>query len=147
MRRRLCLRIAGIPYVEKETEADCLEKCKHVFNDLNVNVPDNCLDRAHRIGKISEVEAVKKQAMIVHFTTWHHRTEVYRARKGNENYRIYLDLTSDRLKTLIAAKDMVEGMDNVDFVFADVNCRLTVKLKSGSFFKFDNLETLTDLVN
>ena len=60
------IRYIYIPYVQKETEADCLEKCKNVFKDLNVHIPDNCLDvdRAHRIGKISEVRGVKKHASL-----------------------------------------------------------------------------------
>ena len=113
-------------YVQKQSEIDCLKKCKNIFKDINMNIPDNCLDGTHRIRKITEVRRVKKQSTIVRFISWRHRTEVYQARKRNENYRKYLDLNTDRFQTLNAAKDMVEGIDNVDFVFADVNCRLTV---------------------
>ena len=140
--RRLCLRISGIELDQNESADVCLSKCKEVFTDVKVNIPENCMDRAHRIGKKKVVDGVLSQMMIVRFTTWRHRTEVYRARKNCNKYSIFLDLTTQRLNLLKRARDLVIGDDKVDFVFADVNCRLTVKFKDGSFRFFEELEKL-----
>ena len=37
---------------------------------------------------------------------------------------------------------MVESNENIDFVFADINCRLKVRFKGG---KFKPIESLKDL--
>ena len=61
-------------------------------------------------------------------------------------YSIFLDLTTQQLNLLKRARDLVIGNDKVDFVFADVNCRLTVKFKDGRFRFFDNFEELEKLI-
>ena len=48
--RRLCLRIDDVPTVENESSNDVLEFTKSLFKEAKVAVPDNVLDRAHRIG-------------------------------------------------------------------------------------------------
>ena len=52
------------------------------------------------IGNIKEECGKRYRQIIVRFTTWHHRTEVYRARKNSDKYRIRLDLTKERLKVM-----------------------------------------------
>ena len=78
--RRLCLRINGIPAPEageRETGDQSLEKVKEVFNELGVDIPDQVIDEAHRIGDIKLIEGRRYKQMIVRFTTWRHRTLVY----------------------------------------------------------------------
>ena len=48
--RRLCLRINGLPTVKNQSSDDLLEFTKSLFKEAKVTVPDNVLDRAHRIG-------------------------------------------------------------------------------------------------
>ena len=48
--RCLCLRIDGVPTVKDESSDDLLEFTKSLFNEAKVAVPDNVLDRPHRIG-------------------------------------------------------------------------------------------------
>ena len=48
--RCLCLRIDGVPTVKNESSDDVLEFTKSLFKEAKVAVPDNVLDRAHRIG-------------------------------------------------------------------------------------------------
>ena len=94
--RRLCLRINGILCANDDSAEDCLQKVKSlVKNDLKVGIPDLVFDRADRIGKISqETENGKThQSIIVRFTTWRHKTIVFRARKNTRKVRIKLDLT------------------------------------------------------
>ena len=88
--RRLCLKINGIPPVddgERQTAEMWLEKVKNVFEKLEVEVPDTVIDMAHRIGKLRIVKGRKVHQVIVRFTTWRHRTLVYRARKKCPNYK------------------------------------------------------------
>ena len=48
--RRRCLRINGVPTVKNQSSDDLLEFTKSLFKGAKVTVPDNVLDRAHRIG-------------------------------------------------------------------------------------------------
>ena len=97
--RRLCLCIEGIKPMETETADDCMEKVKDVFTSLNVKIPNEVIDRAHRIGKpFKNINGKVIHPVIVRFTTWRHRTEVYQARIKSKSakYKIRLDLTKPR---------------------------------------------------
>ena len=75
--RRASLRIYGIPPATGTENAEqCEAKVKEVFKEIRVNVPDDMLDRAHRIGKKSKnkTTGVNEQAMIVKFVSWKYRT-------------------------------------------------------------------------
>ena len=63
------------------------------FAKLNVNVPEDVIDKANRIVRPKVINGKKVHTIIVRFTTWRHRTIVYRARKNCSDYRIKLDLT------------------------------------------------------
>ena len=93
--RRACLRIYGIPLPKSfENAGDCFSKVKGVFKEIEVEVPDGVIDRVHRIGKKEK----NNQAMIVKFTSWKHRTAVYKGRRKLKDKRIQLDLTSRRAR-------------------------------------------------
>ncbi|XP_065058021.1 uncharacterized protein LOC135685857 [Rhopilema esculentum] len=147
--RRLCLRINGLlPVAEGESETSemCLEKVKNVFKEkeLEVDVPDAVIDRAHRIGSPKIVKGKKIHQVIVRFTTWRHRTLVYRARKKCPKYRIKLDLTKRRIDIIQKVTSFLKEKE-LGFAFADVNCRLSVKI--GDVFEhFNSEEDLMDIV-
>ena len=144
--RRLSLRINGIELKcagASEPGEKCLEKVKEVFKELNVDVPDLVLDRAHRIGKVTEKNGRRYRPMIVRFTTWRHRTAVYRARKASQKYKIHLDITKHRLRLMEKAKDLLNETEKRNsFAFADVNCRMCLKLDD----KYHYFETEEDLL-
>ena len=50
--RRLCLRVDGIPAVSNESSDDVMNLTKSLFKQANASVPENVLDRAHRIGPV-----------------------------------------------------------------------------------------------
>ena len=66
---------------------------------MGVNIPhhDHAIDRAHRIGKMFEVQnededgnvagVTVKQEVIVKYTSWCHRTEVYQKRRCSKKFR------------------------------------------------------------
>ena len=136
--RRLCLRIDGITppkQGQSETGDQCLKKVKSVFKELKVTIPDAAIDRAHRIGKPKVKNGINIHTMIIRFTTWRHRTEVYRARKASSKYKIRLDLTKKRLNAMVKVSNDLDTK-KLGFAFADVNCRLCAKV--GDKFVYFN---------
>ena len=146
--RRLCLRINGIPLPRKSNESEsadeCLQKVKGVFKEIGVAIPDEVIDRAHRIGKVRQSRGKKSQQMIVKFTTWRHRIMVYRARKNSKKVKIHLDLTKSNLDLIIRANEKLKENDD-NFAFADVNCRLCLKL-DGEFKYFETENEFLNLI-
>ena len=137
--RRTCLRINGIKAEKNETAEKCLEKVKKVCQDLKVNIPDECFDRAHRIGK-------DKKCMIVKFTSFRYRTLLYRNRNKDGPVKIHLDLTKHRLNLLDKAKELMTENCGVNFVFADVNCNTVARMVDGSYKFFNTLEEFTNVL-
>ena len=137
--RRMCLRINGVPVESTETSEDCMKKCKEIFEEIDVNVPDEAIDRAHSIGKSYVFEDIEYKAIIVKFTSWRYRTTVYRNRKKTK-YKIFMDLTRKRFQMLNEARELTKNSEKVEFVFSDVNCRLSAKLYDHSFKFFNNIE-------
>lgn len=147
--RRTCLRIRGIAPAKDEVNASCLLKVKDVLKETGIEVPDNEIDRAHRIGKpFVDQKGVQHHSVIVKFKSWNTRTDVYRARKKLKNHIISLDLTRNRMNLLNASRRFLadEGKDGgVSFVFADVNCNIVAKLTTGKLIFFETLEQLKSL--
>ena len=133
--RRLCLRIDGTELpLEGEDEAndECLDKVLNVFRN-GCACPRYC-----NSGKAT-------QQVIIRFTTWRHKTIVYRARKNAPKHiRFRLDLTKKRMELLIQANEMLKQHRNW-FAFADVNCRARVKI-GGKFSFFKSTEELHKLI-
>ena len=95
--------------------------------------PTRLLTRAHRIGPKKIDKGTLKQQVIVHFTTWRHRTAVYKARKKASNVKFRLDLTKKRLELLNLANLMLKPHKDC-YAFADVNCRNIPKQRTSTCF-------------
>ena len=83
-------------------------------------------------------------------TTFRHRTNLYYKRKAIEEkfgVLIRLDLTGRRHSTLKQARELVKGMVDVKFVYADINCRLKVKFVDGRDLFFKDLDMLKSILN
>ena len=144
--RRLCLRINGIDLPssgESESADECLQKVQEVFTEIGVDIPNTVIDRAHRIGKLTTIKGKRVKQMIVRFTTWRHRSMVYRARKQSSKYNIKLDLTRKRRETIKKANDSLVRGDK-SFVFADINCNICW-FKNGEFLFFKDLDEFEKL--
>ena len=152
--RRTSLRINGIPYSGQETAEESLNKVKVEVAKLGITINDCDFDRAHRVGKPKDRDGhmQKDRQMIVKFSTFRARTEVYRSRKSatvidnNNKVRFYIDQTKRRFELRKMAVDYVSEKPNVDFVFVDVNCNLCIRLKNGEFKFFNSKEELIDIV-
>ena len=142
--RRTCLRITNIPCEKDETSEKVLEKIKRLVNEAGVDIPDSNIDRAHRIGPKKE----KKQAIIVKFTTFRHRTLLYRARRKLKNgVKLHIDLSKKRFKLLLDAQKYVENVGEVQFVYADINCNLKVKFRNNDESFFTSMQELEDFLD
>ena len=148
--RRSCLRIMGIPLPksEKESSQDCAKKVMDVFMELELNISEDDIDRAHRVGKrVRDEDGMEAQTMIVKLNAWKHKVAVYRSRKKLQNQRILVDLTLRRAKVLKLARTLVKSNANFEFAFADINCRLGVKSKSNRFSFFNTKKELLAIVS
>ena len=76
--RRMCLRINNIPYNGQESEDECIKKIKEEIVKLGVQIADEDIDRAHRVGSPNDKEGkpTKKRQMIVKFKSFRTRTKV-----------------------------------------------------------------------
>ena len=132
--RRVSLRINNIPLPandEDETVDDVVVKVRNLFDEAEVDIPDNCINRVHRVGKlIVGDDGARKQQVIVKFTTWCHHTRFYRSRKKLSAAKVY----------------KVRGSMVVDFVFADVNCALCARMTNGNFKFFSSQEQLDKIL-
>ena len=145
--RRCNLRIYGIPLEGKETSDNIRNKILEIKSNANIDIPDYVIDRAHRVGKIVTTEGgVRKQAVIVRFNNFRTRTIFYKARKDT-NVGVSLDLTKDRLTLLKEARNKVENLDFVKFVYADTNCSLRIFTDTKKYIAFKSLEDLDKLIS
>ena len=77
------------------------------------------------------------QSIIVRFTTFTNRTLLYENRKNiKSGARIRLDLTKDRYNFFCP---------EVNYVYANINCRLKVKLADESHKFFESMEELNGI--
>lgn len=147
--KRSCVVVDGIPLPPLDRQSD--PKINDLLEDEIRTMLSNELDiapskiatefdKAHRIGPIDDNG---NQAVIVKFKSHSFRSHIYGNRKKiqNKKIKIKISLTPERRKLLNIATEMTEENPNVDFVFADPNGNLKVKLKrrdhnNKMFFNF-----------
>ena len=123
--RKLCLRIDGIPTEKKVPSENVLDKVPEMWTEAGVDIPNEVVGRAHRIGpsytdKNSNVEC---KSVIVRFTTFRHRTMADRAKKKMKSVvRVKLDLTKSRYTLLTDANKVVNQNLDIKFCYVDINC-------------------------
>ena len=111
---------------------DCYQKYifryrffKYILKDACPNLSGDCIDRAHRIGRDYKCHKTNKtcRSVIVRFTSFKHRTSIYRNRNILKDVRVKLDLTKKRYNILKSARSIADEKQDVNYVFADINCR------------------------
>ena len=151
--RRYCTRINGIAVPDKEATDDVMALVEHCHTAIGLPFDPNEIDRAHRVGKPRKHPVTKKvtQQIIVKFKSWNARCAFYNARPkfdsdASRSFTTSLDLTNRRYKLLSAARELVKDNADVRFAFADINCRLAVKMKDNSKLFFDSEPELRNLL-
>ena len=148
--RRVCLHIEGVEHQANEKSEDVLEKVVNIIKESETEIPESALDRAHRIGATYTENNTRKkmQSIIFRFTTFRHRTFLYANRKNiKSGARIRLDLTNDCYNLLVSARKRVNNCPEVIYVYADINCRLKVKLADESHKFFESMEELNGILS
>ena len=112
--RRLCLRIDSVPKQNNEKAEDVFKFVKGLIEEVpDLEIIKVVIDRAHRIGPDYTDKKRRKvcKSIIVCFTTFHHRTAFYRARRSIGNRaQVRLDLTKRRYDILKAGNEYIKSI-------------------------------------
>ena len=77
--RRNYLRISPVPEASTESTDDIV---KTVAKTAGVTVPDNAVDRSHRVGKVSASRQTRDLPILVKFTSYKYKEAMMKARRG-----------------------------------------------------------------
>ena len=152
--RRPNIRIFGIKVEENESIRDLTNNVKKMIVESGIVVPDDCIDRVHRIGlKKKNNSGVEAQPIIVRFSTFRDRTIVYKGRndmKKKFKCGISVDLTKSRLSLLNNAKKVMDealdsSNDYIKFVYSDINCQLRAFTANSKHLPFNSISELEKL--
>ena len=121
-----------------------------MWMEAGADIPNEVVGRAHRIGpsytdKNSNVEC---KSVIVRFTTFRHRTMVYRAKKKMKpGVSVKLDLMKSRHTLITDANKDVKQNPDIKF-YADINCRLKIKWVDESIHDefFSSMDKLLEIL-
>lgn len=144
--------VKGVALPEKEHNDEVEHKiCSMIKEEMGIPDVLQDFDKAHRVGKIKEVNGKKQQDIIVRFKSHAARYKVFNNRKTLKNFKkIRPKLTHRRGKLLYDASLLIENVDNVDFVLANMHGDLQLRLKESydgkHFFNFDSIDSLTYLL-
>ena len=88
------LRIEDVPAVKNKTSEDVFSNVLDMCKKGNINIAENDIDHAHRIGKPYLDNTSKKQckSIIVRFTSFRKPILVYRGKKSIKDFRVKVDL-------------------------------------------------------
>ena len=78
-RRRNCLRISPVPEIPSESTDDIV---KTVAKTIGVTLPDNAIDRSHRVGKVTAGGVNRDWPILVKFTSYKYKEAMMKARRG-----------------------------------------------------------------
>ena len=148
-RCRVCIRIDDVPVESGETAGSVYEKVGEFFREACPDTPVSCIDQGHPIGSAykSYRNKMKCCSTIVRFMSFGHRTMFYRNMKSLKDVSIKLDLTKRKYRILKDAIDLAKEHTDLDYVFADVNCRLRAVFKDGTSNFFNDIDNLKLIIN
>ena len=102
-----------------------------LFKEAGVNIPDTVIDRIEKIGVAYVDNKSKKiwKSIIVRFTIFRHRTDVFRPKKSIEGqHRSYIRSDKKKRYNLItSANKIAQNIESVKFCYIGVNCRPKIK--------------------
>ena len=76
--RRNCLRISPVPEVSSESTDDIV---KTVAKTIGVTLPDNAIDKSHRVGKVTAGGLNRDRPIHVKFTSYKYKEAMMKARR------------------------------------------------------------------
>lgn len=137
--RKTNLRISGVEVGPTDSPKIIMDKIKKEASALGLEIPTNEYDRCHRIGRKYKSDSKTYQDALLKLGFWRTRDVIYQNRKSF-SFKVSADLTSRRHDLLHFAMNQIELGDNsyIDYIFADVNCKLKVKSKNSKFYGFNS---------
>ena len=84
--------------------------------------------------------------MIVKFRSWKDRVLFYKNRRKLRSKKVRIHLTKRRFGLLKTAENQARSIPSIDFVSADINCRVTVRTNSGRWHHFNTQEQLLEIL-
>ena len=133
--RRLYLRIKNMNKQENESSDKTLEEIKCLFSEASINIPDACIDRAHRVSKTDDT-------VIVRFTTFRHRIcFTWKGRNWKMEWK-FISTSKSQIRPTDQTSKYVKNLSNVDFVYTDINCRLKIQFSNNNKSFFDSMDDL-----
>ena len=140
--RKQNLRLEGIPVEDGDSPLKIMELIKNETRELNLVVCGDNFDRCHRIGPKYTVNGVTHQSVLLKLALWRTRDTLYRHRK-KFTFKLFPDLTARHKELLSFCREVIASSIGknplpIDYVFADLNCRLKVKSSDGRFLSFNS---------
>ena len=112
--RRNCLRISPVPEVPSESTDDIV---KTVAKTIGVTLPDNAIDRSHRVGKVTAGGVNRDRPILVKFTSYKYKEAMMKAkifpdsqwpalpaRSTARVHRLYINEDLTRTRAEVAAR-------------------------------------------
>ena len=117
----------------------------NLFKKMKVNINDSDVVRAHRTGRPYYDKNGKLHCPIIcRFTSWYPRNEVYQKRKDVEGVYFKADLTARRQNLIYDLQSLLEcnerAGDLISYVYADRNCRVSIRCKDERFMVVNTIE-------
>ena len=147
--RKVNLRIEGVEITTGESPSSLMAYLKSECEKLDLRMQDFDFDHCHRNGSPFHKNGKKYQTILLKLCSWRARDIIYQNRKRLP-FKVDHDLTKDRHKKLVFARDSIENDETtgkvVSFVFADKNCKLKFKTRDDKFHGFSTTEEFLTLV-
>ena len=154
--RKVNLRLKGIIIARGDSPHKLMDLITTEIQTLELGIPDEELDRCHRVGKPYFRNRNRCQDVLVKFRTWRSRDIMYQNRK-KFSFLVVADLTPRRENLLKFVKEQCITDDGeptvvavnrvVDFAFCDKNCKIKFKSMSDRFYTVSSENEFLKLVN
>ena len=147
--KKINLRLEGIPLLKNETPATLMIEIQARIKAAGLKIPAHLFDRCHRNGGKKEYNGVMNQSVLLKMCFWRDRDLIYSNRKKIE-FKVYPQLTRRRADILSFAKEREQEMasdNNIDFIFVDRNCKLSIRSNSGKFHAFNSKVEFMNIVS
>ena len=123
---------------------------------MNVDYKEDAIERVHRIGNTYKSKGKNCKSLITKFKFWDDRVRFYQARpkrfrNGSKKpvdtpFSVSLDLTKRRYNLLKETKEAISGNSEILYVFADINCKLALRLKDNRIINFNSRSEIINLI-
>ena len=98
----------------------------NIIKESEAEIPESVLNRAHLIGQ-TILTVIREKRYKAQLSDFRHRTLFYANRRNIKSGAVIrLNLTKDRYNLLVSGRKRVNNCHEVNYVYADINCRLKV---------------------